>query len=288
MKLLKDHVDYFIICESDKTQSGIPIERKLRQRIDEFELPKEKIIIVDLNIPDDEHLEILDVDYHNSGVNNGNMNSVRARARERLQKDAILSVLDRFDDDTFIMHSDIDEIINPKNIEFVTNMVKIAPKNVIKVPLIWLEGRADLRVYNEADNTPSPWNLSLYVCTKRHFNVVNPGNIRCNYQNPFPIVWCTDNNRIVEDMGWHFQWMGGKHMRKNKLSAFCHYEDSYDFLHSSSYNNKDAVETIEQKPEVGMIPPSLEKGLVLKKFDIKHLPSIIFDLPRVKDFLFAE
>lgn len=288
VNLLKDYVDYFVICEANKTQSGIPLDLKLKQRIKEYNLPEEKIIVVELDIPETEQLVIQEIDRHNSGENSNNINSVYARVRERMQKDGILQVLDRFDDDTLIIHSDCDEIIDPKSIKFVTDMARTVPKNVIKVPLVWLEGRADLRVYDTKDNTPKQWNLSMFVCTKRQLVMTNPINIRCNYNNPFPIVWCTENNRIAEDLGWHFQWMGGAEKRKNKRDAFCHYQDSYDFLETKSYNNKEAVDLIEAAPKEGMLPPSLEKDTVLKKFDIKNLPGKIFELPRVKQFLFPE
>ena len=54
INMLKDYVDEFIICESNKTQSGIPIEYNLRKRIKELNLPEEKIKIIDLNIPENQ------------------------------------------------------------------------------------------------------------------------------------------------------------------------------------------------------------------------------------------
>ena len=288
VNLLKDHVDYFVICEADKTQSGIPLQFKLKDRIKEYNLPEDKIIVVELNIPEAEDLVILDIDRHNSGSNANNINSVRARVRERMQKDGILQALDRFDDDTLIIHSDCDEIIDPKAIKFATDMALTVPKNIIKIPLVWLEGRADLRVYDSSNNTPKQWNLSMFICTKRQLVMVNPINIRCNYNNPFPIVWCTDGGKMAEDMGWHFQWMGGAEMRKNKRDAFCHYEDSYDFLQAKNYNSQEAIQILEQEPKEGSIAPSQEADTVLKKYDVKNLPTKIFQLPRVKQFLLPQ
>lgn len=288
IKLLNDYVDYFVICESNKTHSGIPIQYKLRERIKEYNLPEEKIIIIDLDIPEPEDLIVLEVDLHNSGSNRQNINSVRARVRERMQKDAILSVLDRFDDNTIIIHSDCDEIIDPNAIKFVTDIASTLSKQVIKVPLVYLEGQADLRVYDSLSGNPKEWNLSMFICTKKHLVMTTPTNIRCNYNNPFEIVWCTHAGKVCQDLGWHFSWMGGKEKRKIKRDAFCHYEDSYDFLETKSYNNKEAIEFLEKEPTEGSIPPSLESNTVLKKYDVSKLPEMVFNLPRIKNFLFGK
>lgn len=286
VNLLKDHVDYFVICESNKTHSGIPIERKLRQRIEEYGLPREKIIIIDLHIPEVEDLQLLDIDYHNSGENSGNINSVRARARERLQRDALQIIIDKFDNDTYFIVGDCDEIIDPSAIDYVLTVVNSSPNNIIKIPLVYLEGRADLRVYNRITNTPKEWNLSLFVCTKRHLTKTNPINIRCNYNNPFPIVWSTHDGKIAQDLGWHFSWMGGAAKRKLKRDAFCHYEDNLDFLESKTYNDEKAVALLEQEFKEGSIAPSLESDSILIKYDTNNLPKQIFEMENVNKFLF--
>ncbi len=132
INMLKDYVDEFIICESNKTQSGIPIEYNLRKRIKELNLPEEKIKIIDLNIPEDSDLIIEEIDIHNctedwdieSSLNKNNLNSLRGRVRERMQKDSLLLVLDDYDDDTVFIHSDSDEIIKPEAIEWVSSMCR--------------------------------------------------------------------------------------------------------------------------------------------------------------------
>ena len=120
VEMLKDYVDYFIITESNKTQSGIPINRNLRKRISDYNLPADKIIIIDLDIPEDSRLITEKIDEYNCYEGNYvNKNSLLARVRERMQKDAILSELHKFTEDDVFILSDSDEIINPKIILIV-------------------------------------------------------------------------------------------------------------------------------------------------------------------------
>ena len=87
--------------------------------------------------------------------------------------------------------------------------------NIIKVPLILLEGRADQRLYD--GDVPADWSKSLALCTKYHLiNEGSPSKFRAEYQNPFPSVWLTENNEVIQDCGWHFTWMGDENLKKYK------------------------------------------------------------------------
>ena len=72
VNLLKEHVDKFIIVESNKTHSGQPVERKFPEVARKLGLPIEKIIYIEHDIPETEDLEILDIDRRNAGVNANN------------------------------------------------------------------------------------------------------------------------------------------------------------------------------------------------------------------------
>lgn len=287
VNLLKDHVDYFVISELNRTHSGSPIDFKLKERIKEYGLPEDKIIPIQLDISDESKIIPTDIDYNNSGVNRDNINSVKARVRERLQKDSILNVLDAFDDDTIIIHSDCDEIIDPKAINFVCEMAAQTYKSIIKVPLVWLEGKADLRVYDKNTNSPAKWDRSMFVCTKRQIVASTPTAIRSGYSQ-FPIVWCTHDGKIAEDLGWHFSWMGGKEKRNIKRGAFIHHDDKYEFLKGNGYNTEESIQIIEEDPKEGSTPPSLESNNILKQYDISGLPKILFQIEDVRKYMFLE
>jgi hypothetical protein len=97
-------------------------------------------------------LEILPIDYQNAGLNRKRMNSVYARVRERLQKDAVMEGLAEFSDDDVFIYGDADEVINPINIPWVANITKNNPNVIIKIPLVYLQGRADLRIHHGNKN----------------------------------------------------------------------------------------------------------------------------------------
>jgi hypothetical protein len=287
--MLKDYVDEFVICESNRTQSGVPIEYELENIIDELELPKDKIRIIKLNIPDDENLEVQEIDHHNCyDGNSSNVNSLRARARERMQKDALLSVLENYGDDTVFIHSDSDEIVKPDCINYISSVVRSNLDIVIRIPIVHLEGRADLRVYMKDTNQPKEW-TGMFFATKTHLQKATPTQIRSNVFNPFPINFLTENGQVLQDLGWHFSWMGSPEVRKAKCKAFTHYDDKFSYLTTSKYGSDDTKEFQDTLDiGVGSIAPSGDKNTVLREYYRDNLPNEIFTLPRVKKFLFTE
>jgi GR25 family glycosyltransferase involved in LPS biosynthesis len=204
INMLKDIVDEFVVCESNKTQSGQTIPYKLKQLITDLKFEHVNIKVIELDIPNDNELVITEEDKINCYENNfTNENSLKARARERLQKDALLKVIDEYSNDTVFIHSDIDEIIDPKHINWIANIVQQNQNTLIKIPLIHLEGRADLRVYNKDTNTPKEW-TGMFMCTKQHLINATPTQLRSNANNPYPVSFVAQNNKILKDLGWHF------------------------------------------------------------------------------------
>lgn len=287
IELLNPYVDKFVIIESDTTHSGIPVDMELDSLITELQLPREKIIPIYLQIPSDKDLTIEDIDYKNCyDGNSSNINSLCARARERIQKDAILNILDQFDDETVFICSDSDEIINPKYIEYFTDYAVNNKTILLRVPLVHLEGFANLRVYNKHTNTPKEWNRGMFLATKEHFKNATPTQIRSNVNNPYPVLWKLVNDKWVDDAGWHFSWMGTSIHRKIKQESFCHYDDKFDNLIGGSYKNPVIDLIITQTPSENMPAPCGEKGMILKEYPISQLPEIIYTKEKYKDFFF--
>lgn len=284
INMLKDHVDQFVIVESNQTHSGIAIERRLEERIKQFNLPQDKITIINLDFPDELIPE--EIDRRNCYEGNfKNPNSVLARVRERMQKDALLQVIDQYSDNTVFIVSDSDEIINPEVLPWVAEVVGQNINKLIKIPLVHLEGRADLRVYNTKTNTPKMWDRGMFVCTKQHLKNATPTQMRSNQFNPFEIVYLTNDNKRIEDLGWHFSWMGDFETRNIKSLSFCHYNDTFSGVVGNSYAS-DAMEQLHsQDPVAGNMSISGEFHTVLKLFDHTLLPKKLFELPRVKEFL---
>jgi beta-1,4-mannosyl-glycoprotein beta-1,4-N-acetylglucosaminyltransferase len=284
INILKDYVDKFVICESNKTHSGMSIKYELDKRIKEFNLPKEKIQIIKLDIPEENNLPVELIDIFNCYEDNKNKISIRARTRERLQKDSLLNVLHEYDDNTLFIVSDSDEIINPKYLFWLSSVVSSRQDIIIKIPLVHLEGYANLRVYKHS-GSPKLWDCGMFMATKKQLKVASPTQIRSNINNPYKIEYLYENGNRVEDMGWHFSWMGKKEHRDLKRKNFTHFNDKFQNILGNEYTSSAITEFHSLDPKEGSISPSGELDTVLKLYPDSLLPLQIFLLPTVKDYL---
>ena len=107
MKILNDHVDYFVISESTKTHQGQ--NKKLNFNLENFKKYKKKIIYTVADFQNDKNF-----------LNHKGGESVI----EQHQRDNILNGLKSADDNDLIILSDSDEIPDLKKI----NQILIRPK----------------------------------------------------------------------------------------------------------------------------------------------------------------
>jgi len=286
INLLKDHVDQFIICESNRTHSGSLTKPGLRDAIEYYNLPKEKIRIVDLIIPGDDELVIEGIDYLNCHEDNSrDINSLRARVRERMQKDAIMEVIDDYDDDCMIIHSDSDEIPNPNYIKDIKNTLSLHPNGYVKIPLSYHEGRADLRLYDKNTNQPVHW--AIFAANRSIFEKTTPIRIRSDNEVPpelYLLYMIDSQGNNIGEMGWHFSWMGNQERRSIKAKAFAHYNDNLSFLSNSRYENEDlSGDYID-----GSLPPCGNVNYILRHYPTSNLPKLMIETPRMKEFFIPE
>jgi tetratricopeptide (TPR) repeat protein len=279
VNLLKDHVDLFVIIDGNYTHSGNQKDFTCRQVIEELNLPKDKIHLIELDMTD-ESVGPPTTDYDIRFSSNSKVGS-----RERFQRDAIKNILDKFDDDTIFIISDCDEIINPNNIKFLSDLVRHNSK-IFKIPLVLLEGRADLRVYNKEGGVEL-WDKSMFMCLKGHLEQTPATHIR-NGQN-VQIAYASQDNQILIDLGWHFAWMQSSENRVYKFQSFCHANDDLRVLLNKDYTKEEHVEFMKSYfPEEGQISPCGNVDQILKKYPTEDLPKIIWNLPRVKNYLLPE
>jgi len=290
VNLLKDHVDKFVIIESNKTHSGEPVERKFLEIARNQGLPMEKIVYVEHDIPEAEDIIPLAIDRQNAGWNASNEQSVLARSRERMQKDAVNQVMHLFNDDDVFIYGDADEIINPIHIAWVADICRENPDVILKIPLVYLMGRADLRVYFKDSGKPLPWWRAMFFATKNQiWRAGGMNNIRCGNME-FPVKWPHQNGEMVMEMGWHLAWMGTYDQRNKKARSFAHAFDKFQWMKTldeyegtgyKKYINKD-------DPVEGGIAPDGCPNHVLLRYDVNRLPSIIRDTPFLKNFFLPE
>jgi beta-1,4-mannosyl-glycoprotein beta-1,4-N-acetylglucosaminyltransferase len=291
--ILKDHVDKFVILQGTKTQSGNPCELLAKKYIAELNLPQEKFIVVDVELPsndDDIDTQEEDIIFRQlSGQSNDTyQNSLNARSRERILLDSLLTVVkDQRDSDVFLV-SDCDEIIKPEYVNWFTDMVLQCPNQLIKVPLVELQGRANLRAYSSETNQPISTNNVFFICTKKHFDKCTPFRMRFDINNPFEVTYITLDGVRVEECGWHFSWMGDTNRLKLKQKSTSHYADQIESAIISDMSSKELETYIDNW--------SLESGTnvwgdtrtTLKYYPESNLPKHISEFNNLKNFFLLQ
>jgi predicted O-methyltransferase YrrM/tetratricopeptide (TPR) repeat protein len=293
-KLLHDKVDKFIVLEGTKTHSGNDWKPLAKEYIKELNLPEEKFIFVQTNLPsNDEDVENTEFDIifrSLSGKSNDTYkNSLNARTRERLVLDDLLSVISQFDDRDIFFVSDADEIINPKYINYFTYNISKNQNKIIKIPLVELEGRANFRAYHSDTNIPLSTDNVFFVCTKKHFEKATPAQMRFNIQNPFETVYVTEDGKRLKDCGWHFSWMGDSSRLKTKQKSTSHYADHIESAIIKDMNSKELEDYIDKwTPKDNGLNTWGNKKVVLRNYDLNNLPSEILEFEHLKKFFIPE
>lgn len=253
INLLYNHVDKFIICDADRTHSGKPKPFTCKETIEQLGLPMDKIQVIEVE---------LSKTTHNPWVSDNWI-------RERNQRNAASNFIE---DDDVVFVSDCDEIIDPKYLQYYSSIAREHPNNILRVPLVFLVGNANLRVHDE-NGISREWNTPFF-CIKDHLKKYTLSDIReaqsLNKTIDFPDIFVTENNQIIES-GWHFSWMGDFERIKTKCDSFLHH-DEYQVV--DNYLAK-----------VNETDPLGRKDHILKRYNLNLLPSKIFELERVKNFL---
>lgn len=280
IKLLYDYVDKFIICDANRTHSGKPKEFSAKKTLMELNLPLEKIKVVevDLSLYDNYTNESMDCDF-------GNCNWVR----ERAQRNEAAKYIDIND---ICIISDCDEIINPKYINYYASVACRNPNRILRIPMAFLHGRANLEVYANGI-TPITWTLP-FMCLKSHLNNYTLSQIReanafsslNNFKIEYEDLYTVDNG-IVEKAGWHFSWMGKAEDLITKYKSAVHGHDM-----PGSINTEEEEKAIEFIKNYNPIEDNTDvlgrKNHILKEYNIELLPKLIFDLPNVLNFLLLD
>lgn len=256
INLLYEHVDKFIICDANRTHSGKLKPFLCKDHLDELNIPRDKIQIIEVDLSKKPKSIIFSETW----------------MRERAQRNAAAEYIE---DDDICYIGDCDEIINPRYIKYYSYVAKENPNNILRVPLVFLNVRADLRVHDENKN-PREWSPS-YFCMKHHLEKYTLSDIResksMSKKIDFSDIFITEDDKIIES-GWHFSWMGDLERIKTKCNSFLHHEE---FQIADDY-----------KASVNSTDPLGRTDHVLKKYSIDLLPDIIFKLERVKKFLLPD
>jgi hypothetical protein len=255
------------------THTAIPRQYQLKNLIRELGLPAEKITVVEVQMANDLDLKLEEHDFDAQfPEDRADIQSIKAVARDRIQRNALLQVIDQFDDNDWILMSDCDEIINPVHIGFALNIARGSPDYVVKLPLINLYGQADLRPYS--GGYPLLWRTAMSICKKSTVQKTTPHRIRCKYHVPTEIVTPTVDGNIFDEFGWHFSWMGGDARIKTKSQSYAHAPNQGHQQHTAQGFRFKEGESLVWDP-----------NSILKKYPLDQLPDLLFELPRVQKFL---
>lgn len=251
IKLLYNYVDQFIIIDGNKTHKGDSKPFTCKETLEKLDLLDDKILVIELDLPSYEE-------------------EPNPWIRERMQRNAAAKFISEND---IAIVSDCDEIIDPKYIEYYIDMAKKHTDNILRIPMVLLNCRADLIVCDENDNETIC--ASPFFCLKHHLNEYTLSDIRESHalgtnHIKYKDIFTTENG-IIDKAGWHFSWMGDYKKLKEKHQSFLH------------WNEVDLIDNY--KPTENFHDILGRKNHILKKYDVINLPPIIFQLPNIRKFL---
>ena len=224
LNILNDYVDEFIICESDRTFTGIKKPLYFKENIKRFEkfLPKIKHFVM----ASDDPILLLGAN-KSPGVPKNlrwwNPKNLYWWKREYTQKESIRYALTHLKDDDLVFIGDADEIWNPQNIPPFGR---------------WKLGQLVYSYYLNNRSNES-WEGTSVIPYKmiKHDTL---DNLRAHDKHRKYMKASTYPNG-----GWHFTNMGGAKFIKKKLDSYSHQEFNYpeitDNIEQCILDNKDFV-----------------------------------------------
>jgi beta-1,4-mannosyl-glycoprotein beta-1,4-N-acetylglucosaminyltransferase len=193
--ILKNYVDYFIVCESLEDHQGK--KKKLHFNINNFKSLKKKIIY--LLCP-------------------GFPKGLDPWQRQALQREYIFNGLDKAKPDDYIIFSDPDEIPNPKALIHL---------NLKKRYGIFMQNSYCYKI-NLFNSYETPWEGSR-VCKKKYLKSINwlrQKVLSKNLRYPFFRIDKEKSIQLIDNGGWHFNSLMSPKEISLKLRTFAHKEFS--------------------------------------------------------------
>jgi|TARA_B110000495_G_C22895936_1_gene522691 beta-1,4-mannosyl-glycoprotein beta-1,4-N-acetylglucosaminyltransferase len=175
--------------------------------------------------------------------------------RENYQRNYINKGIQEFNEDDYIMISDVDEIPNLKEI-----------KNLDKYKFTVFQQKLFFYKFN-AHNTTTPFWFGSKICKKKYLK--SPQWLRKQKvkKNPFWKFYKVKWN-IIKDGGWHFSFLMDAHQIEAKLNSFAHEEYNSDYFKNLERINYSIDNNIDL----------FNRGFTYKKIDFdESFPKYIFD-----------
>ncbi len=203
LETLWDKVDYFVVCESVLTISGLP--KPLYFDLEKFQKYKSKI----------RHLVVRDYPFDTSD----------AWRNERWQRDYLINGLFDANPDDWILLSDVDEIPRPETIKNYNPAIGRRGDFQQYMYAYYLNNRW------ESDDEPVIW-VGSKITTYKNLLEFFDGSMEYLRGYKIPGVLRGIRRAIfkkfliqkINNGGWHFTWMAGVEKIIQKLESFAHQE----------------------------------------------------------------
>jgi beta-1,4-mannosyl-glycoprotein beta-1,4-N-acetylglucosaminyltransferase len=217
LNVLNNHVDYFVLVESNETFTGIKKPLYYKENQEKFKKWSNKIIYYEIpEYPKDQCLYQKALNSPNTG------NKDHWWMREFYQKESLIYPLSGCSDDDIIFVSDVDEIWNPKI------KINIEENKVYRC----MQTARPFYLNNKSNQIPNDWTgtrVGYYKTLKKY----GPNHFRTEREiSGIPIL----------DGGWHFSWLS----RKQNKWEDNHPDNSHRYFKAMSYKiEKDEKELPE-------------------------------------------
>ena len=198
LELLYDHVDKFIIVESEHTFQNKPKPLYLSENQERFEKYSDKILLI--VTPGGKHQD--------------------PWMNERDQRDAIKLGLDDADPDDIAIISDVDEFIRPEAIQAMRDST--AQVFGLRVP--YFNFKFNYMLVNNGE-TYCVWNVAARVGA-----LPSPEDLRRQRWTLHQLPYGHNDGRVMmlEHAGWHFTYLGDDDFIRTKIKSFAHSELNTD------------------------------------------------------------
>lgn len=213
--LTENYVDRWVICEGNRTMSGKPKPYHLSDNIKKYKHLGERLVVVKLDIPET---------WSNWDIENG-------------QRAALIEGYADCADNDIIMHSDLDENLNPELFDEILKLVNETGKPVT-CTLDFYVYRFDQKVNRKwAGNVVAKKNMFNDPCELYKGLLAGVGHAQKKKDRSH----CVSFPQIA---GWHWGWMGNDDIIRSKAES-CIETQNWDaekmLGHFHEGNNGDAI-----------------------------------------------
>ncbi len=181
LKILDNNVDKFVISEANYTHKGIEKPYTFLENEKRFDKWKNKIIYLPVDFSDE--------------VSN-NIHNTNVWSLENKQREALFYGMENCTSNDIILIGDLDEIVN--NIP-----------NEINIPHCFVQNLYYYYVNNKSIGPKDQYWVGTIACNSEHLKNYSPEKLR----------ECRWNLKPIYNGGWHWSYLGGEQMIRNKLTS---------------------------------------------------------------------